>query len=354
MVAAITEFDPVKFDGSHCFLCFEKLVKDNRSDEHIFPKWIQRRHDLWNQKLHLLNGSLIPYRTLTIPCCKNCNNGPLSKLETNVQKAFTKKPSDLNEDDEKWLYLWSCKLLFGMLAKERGLLIDRSNPSQGTIIESNELERLRAIHCHLQAVRFSHEFSGPNCNIPGSVVVLESQECSKAKKNFDFCDDFVNFSIFIRTGNRVLFANFDGGLVAASIGNVMRSEAQKPLHPIQARELWAKFMYKTQLVEVIPFFLTKFDEERQHLKINILSYDHADNLSQLAIIRTEDYSTYIPYTKEKRRESLFRDWNATEYGYRLAAFTEVDPDFIFIDEMKTQAGTFLCDDNGKFKTMHFD
>jgi hypothetical protein len=71
------------FDDSTCFLCGEHLAKHN-SDEHIFSKWIQTKYDLWNKQMELLNGSLIPYRQMKIPCCKQCNNEHLSKVENEI------------------------------------------------------------------------------------------------------------------------------------------------------------------------------------------------------------------------------------------------------------------------------
>lgn len=354
MVRSIAEFNTIDFDGSHCFLCCEPLNDDNRTDEHIFPKWLQRKHDLWDQKIKLLNGTLISYKKLVIPCCSNCNNGPLSALEMHAKAAFSKQPDQLVEEDEKWLYLWAGKILFGLLAKERGLLDNRADPKSGTIIERTELDRLRAIHCHLQAIRFKHQFIGPNCNIPGSIVVIDSLESSNIKRNFDFGDDFVAFSLFLRTGNRTLFANFDGGLVAASIGHLMRKEAQKPLHPLQIKELWVKFMYKTQLVAVVPFFLNRYDEQARKLAIYIMSYDDADNLSQMAVIEHGQFATFAPIAPKERKGELFRDWNESDYGYRLAALVGVDPEEVFLDDEMTKVGTYLFNDDGTFREMPFD
>src|SRR5687768_8784160 len=66
---------------SVCFLCAKKLTSRNRSDEHVFPKWMQTRFDLTNQEIILLNGTVIPYRQLTIPCCRRCNNTYLARIE---------------------------------------------------------------------------------------------------------------------------------------------------------------------------------------------------------------------------------------------------------------------------------
>ena len=65
---------PRRFGRSTCFLCSAPLRAKNRSDEHVFPKWLLQRFNLWDLKLSLLNGTDISYKQLTIPCCKTCNH----------------------------------------------------------------------------------------------------------------------------------------------------------------------------------------------------------------------------------------------------------------------------------------
>jgi len=68
-----------------CFLC--GASGQDVTLEHVFPKWLQRRFDLWTQRIGLLNDSLIQYRQLTIPACARCNNVDLSRLESAVSRA---------------------------------------------------------------------------------------------------------------------------------------------------------------------------------------------------------------------------------------------------------------------------
>jgi len=55
------------YTWDNCFLCGIRLGEKN-TEEHIFPKWLQHKFELWDQKLILTNKSKIPYRNLTIPC----------------------------------------------------------------------------------------------------------------------------------------------------------------------------------------------------------------------------------------------------------------------------------------------
>src|SRR2546430_27745 len=76
----------------HCFLCGTLLTDDNRTDEHVIPQWLQRTHNLWQQRMHLLNGTTMPYASLKIPCCSDCNNVRLCPIEEAVSIAFAAGP----------------------------------------------------------------------------------------------------------------------------------------------------------------------------------------------------------------------------------------------------------------------
>lgn len=123
-----------------CFVC--GATAD--SEEHIIPKWLQSRYDLWNQRIRLPNDTTMPYRQLRIPCCKGCNNEVLSKLETAVQTG--------NATDQE-LWKWAAKIHYGLTRKDDFLAWDRRHPeySIGQVLNRDdplELDRhlVHSIH----------------------------------------------------------------------------------------------------------------------------------------------------------------------------------------------------------------
>lgn len=44
-------FLKLRLNDDHCVLGGCSLDDDSRSDEHVIPKWLQAKYDLWNQKL---------------------------------------------------------------------------------------------------------------------------------------------------------------------------------------------------------------------------------------------------------------------------------------------------------------
>ena len=43
-------FETMTFTYDKCFLCGEPLTKENNSDEHVFPKWLQHKFNLWEKE----------------------------------------------------------------------------------------------------------------------------------------------------------------------------------------------------------------------------------------------------------------------------------------------------------------
>ena len=146
------------FGQSTCFLCGRRLGTKNRADEHVIPRWLQERFHLWNQRLFLPNRTRILYRHLKIPCCKECNNERLSKIEASMRAAAERGPEEVAALDPIVLFIWLGKILYGLLYKEFFLRLDRQNPRKGRIVSRSLLRRFDAHHLFLQAVRAPMEF----------------------------------------------------------------------------------------------------------------------------------------------------------------------------------------------------
>jgi hypothetical protein len=138
--------------------------------EHVIPKWLQSRFLLFDERLTLLNGTLIPYRNLTVPCCIECNTGFLSKIENTVQPVFLR--GGVSSEEEKLaLARWLSKILLGLLIKETSLSFDRSQPILGTIVEPSFIDELRHCHFIMQSARKTTSFRCLHSEFPFSLYL---------------------------------------------------------------------------------------------------------------------------------------------------------------------------------------
>ncbi len=181
----------VRLGPSTCFLCSAPLRSKNRSDEHVFPKWLQNRFNLWNQRLNLINLTSIPYRQLTIPCCNTCNNIHLSKIEDIMCAAVESGPSAVAKLPPSTVYMWLSKIFYGILYRESLLRADRRGDKR-PIVRKEALRELRLHHDFMQGIRRSLEFP---FGIPGSIFIFGTTQPDRVEARFDFFDNHRNWSI---------------------------------------------------------------------------------------------------------------------------------------------------------------
>jgi hypothetical protein len=292
--------------------------------EHIIPKWLQNKFHLFDEQLTLLNGTSIPYRNLTVPCCTECNTGFLSRIENSVQPIFHR--GGVSSDEERLaLARWLSKILIGLLVKETSLSFDRAKPSLGTIVEPRFIDELR--HCHLvmQSARKTTSFRCLHSEFPFSLYFYR---VSNYRKNheFDLSTNIAGQSVSIRIGQLGAIFVSDGGL-QIEVGPKGPFELSgSDLSETQFREISARVHYKAALRDATHFYLT-------------LENDDSIQLEQLHV---RSFSGYLPGSSELQ---IFRDWNETELSYAMSAYMRVDRSIIFDEETLT-CRTSLFDKEG--------
>jgi hypothetical protein len=242
-----------QFGRDFCFLCGEELTDDRDSDEHVIPKWIQERYQLWDQKLTLLNRTQIPYRQLKIPCCKTCNSEHLAKIETEMQRACDAGREAVLNLPPLTLFLWAGKILFGLMYREHLLSWNRRDEQEGPIVPAEVLEHFRLHHQFLQAARIPMQFIP---SVPASLFVFDTLEPSEVKAQFDYWDFAFALGLSIRVGKVGIVACLqDGGAVEHSFGSFHRKYEGLPLHWAQFAEMTARIFYDLSRFNRVPKFL---------------------------------------------------------------------------------------------------
>ncbi len=242
-----------RFGRSFCFLCGRRLNKRNRTDEHVFPKWVQQRFSLWNQKLTLLNRTTIPYRSLTIPCCFECNNRHLRPLEDRVCEATLKGPKAVAMLNELTLFLWLGKILYGLLYKELFLTQDRKSANKAKIVPRRVLKSFALHQLFLQAARLPFQFSPA---IPASIFIFHVSTSRDKRLQWDFRDCVPLLAVSCRIGRvGILAALQDGGAQRDSRDVFWHRYQKAKLHPLQFTELTAAFFYAVSLLNRVPKFM---------------------------------------------------------------------------------------------------
>ena len=309
------------FTKDKCFLCGTDLINDS-SDEHVFPKWLQKEFDLWNQKITLLNQTTIPYKSLTIPCCEKCNNVYLSAIEKKVSIAYKGGIEAFKKLDEYTIFLWVSKIFYGILFKELFLPLDRQQPFKDTILSSELLEKYRMAHLFLQGIRLPMEFKDSN---PWSLFVFESQKYTNKSYNFDYKDCIQGLTFGIRMGEISIIAVLqDNSSQSEILKDTIENLQQLKLHPIQFGEIFAKTKYKQLTLNRTPKYLITQTQGTENITVMSLSL-----------------GGIFP-------ENIYDDWNEEFYSHILAFCTGISQEKLYVKEAK-QTLTYLYNEDNNLQ-----
>lgn len=259
-------FTAMKFDGAHCFLCGTKLKETNRSDEHFFPKWLLKKYNMWNQGICLQNDTKIKYKSLKIPCCKQCNNEKLNRIEDQILSAVEKGYEEFVKLDEIIVFQWIGKIYYGNLFKELFLDKDIKAKSKEKIINPQQLIRFEALHNLLQSIRIPFKFCGDK---PWSIFICKMQHLNN-QYDFDYYDSNTVPAFAIRLGEIGIVGCFgDQSLIREILKSKYNLIKGHRLHPIQLTEFFVEIIYTVLTLGYNPSLM--FIEHKE--EVNVISAD---------------------------------------------------------------------------------
>lgn len=242
--AKLLSFLDHPYDPGYCFVCACELTHQNKTTEHVIPKWLQNRYDLHNCEVVLSNGTGIRYKQLVIECCHDCNNLLLSPLEKRVCAAFDAGWESVSRLDTTDILRWLAKLFLGILYKELFLASDRSDTASAPIGTKSVIKEYSILHFWLMMA--SSFFEGYS---PGSVWVLPAQVPNELASQFDLADCVEAGVIALRIGGTIVIADFmENGIHAELVEQELTQLQNIKLHPMQFRELVAQTVYRASLL----------------------------------------------------------------------------------------------------------
>ena len=242
---------------THCALCGRKFGRVAKTTEHIFPRWLQKHHDLGTRRLTLPNFIGKTYKSITIEICEKCNNQRFGSLESEIAQ-LVRSPDPFSEAKtfgaEK-LAIWVGKI-FWLLVRKGHAYADfrtRNDVEPDTIVPTalvagttyvGMLERAYAMRkemfaCYLTDPPIPELFY----RAPYSIYLVEIDTRDDRFEAFDFIDNTATVGVAFRTGNLGIICNFDGGLHRSFRYWRFEHLLNEKLHPLQFNELAARVFY---------------------------------------------------------------------------------------------------------------
>lgn len=316
--------EPNNIIAGRCFLCGGQPT--NGKGEHVIPKWLQNRFNLWDSELGLLNGSLLPYRSLRVPACAMCNGEVLGRTERYVSKLSADNIPVWTVADSYEVGRWMAKILVGILYKEASLLRDQRQPALGAIFPPEAMDEMYLLHLLLQSWRKLILFRAIHTQHPFTLYVYSLAE-DEEFGSFNLSTNIFGRSICMRFGRLGFAFVGDGGLQHEMAVRGPYNLARQQLHPIQFDELAARVHYKASL------------RDATH------SYFHAEDAETFRF----QQMAVVPHTKIKLPDGsdrVFKPWSLKQLAVVFERY-EVPGFEYLIDEAGEAALTRLVDENGQ-------
>ncbi|RUV67127.1 hypothetical protein EOA78_31560 [Mesorhizobium sp. M5C.F.Cr.IN.023.01.1.1] len=314
MVERAIDGDSIR--ARRCFTCGGQPTTG--IGEHVFPKWLQTKFRLHDERLTLLNGTFIPYRSLTVPCCSDCNTGFLSRIETEVQ-SIIERGRIVSNAGRLAVARWMAKILVGILVKETALLLDRKDPSLGNIMTADFIGELAHCQLLLQSARKLTRFSALHGKFPFTIYSYRID--GSEDDGFDLSTDVVGQSIAMRAGKLGLAFVNDGGLQMINGDKGPFGLEGATVMPHQFGELAARVHTKASLRDATHFYL--HSETQTHLTIDQLE--------------VRPFTSTMLAGGEMQ---VFEPWDSNRFAVRAALFTRLD-EGVFLDRVTGNEMTTL-------------
>jgi hypothetical protein len=321
---------------THCPLCGRPFDRNESGEEHIFPGWLQRHHNLWNRRLTIPNFTGKSYKVVKIKICVKCNNVRYGQRET-VLANFIRADNPYAEcervDDDD-LAIWLGKITWLLCRKGHSVedFRTRNEPQKDRIIPEEiipgtlylgMIQRTFAMKKGMLSCYADDPFEPSLFARPYSFYRFRIDTSDNRFETFDFIDNVAVLGAAIRSGDIGLICLFDGGLHRQFRSPRYKFLADEALHPMQFNELVGRIFYDQTVIDERALTVTYYWNEKLR---SVIAMHHAPR----------PYDPYLATNNDLRRYAAF-----------IARYTSLDPDEI-VSEHGERVFTSLEDHNGAF------
>jgi len=243
--------------GNACFICGSSPDDTPFNDEHIVPRWLLKRYDLFDQTVILPTGEHRHYRSYTVPCCVECNSLLGTQVETPVSQLLDGEYVDvaqrLDEANLDLLFTWLSLLFFKVHLKDRAVRVHKDRRLGPEVIgDSYDWGEMH----HLHAVARS-PFTRANL-MPeafGSLRIFEI-ESALTSDGYDYLDLTFDQTLILRLGRIGIVATLNDSTAAESAWSERLDLIEGPISELQLREVGAMFAVANRNLIKRPMFMS--------------------------------------------------------------------------------------------------
>lgn len=164
--------------------------EETSSEEHVLPRWMQKRFSLANQTYNLPNGTTIAYRNAKVPAAQ-AHNTKFGEIEDRLSRGV----ATLQE-----VYLWAFKIHVGLIHRSASLRIDIRSPSSPNFWKLEGFGQEIWLFQKLYAI-----WSAGGTIQPDPFGTVLRMKALTPQLSFDFIHNMQSGTLFFQLGDEVLF-----------------------------------------------------------------------------------------------------------------------------------------------------
>lgn len=246
-----------------CFICGTKKADVEFNNEHVLPKWLLKRYNLFNEGIGLSNRKTVKYSQYKIKCCKKCNTLLGNKIETPISNGLKGEYEQVKkfiEENHNLVCIWLTLIAFKTFLNDRRFKFDYENDTK--ISDFYDYKGFHHLHCVIRSI-----YTG--CQIDkfvlGSLFILPT---TNKDNYFDYIDSYEFHSSYINLGGiSLIYIYNDAEYIKFRQTKYMEYVGTKKFNIIQCRELYCKMSYLNTIIKNRPKFSTGLNKDKNTLTI---------------------------------------------------------------------------------------
>ncbi len=315
-------------EGDCCFICGASPSKTKFNKEHVLPKWILKRYDLFSKTITLANETSLRYDKYTVPCCQQCNSLMGKKIEEPVRELINAgfdAVAEYIKENGYWLFfIWLNLIFLKTHLKDKKLNLHRdSRQGNGMISDFYTWEELHHIHCIARSF-----YTG--CQLDFKVMGSFLTSAAKVEdyyERFDYGDIYDSRAVLLRLDDICFITILNDSCASLNLLQNRLEPISGALSPLQLKEILAHLAFINLHLKERPSFYSEYDLKQGHYKIL------ADHPNQIAMdnYNQSDFGAILYYCCKSLLDQC------------------ANPDIEFIKEQVRQGQyTFLVDSENRF------
>lgn len=244
MPSLFNPFADMIFEEQFCFLTGD-LTAEKMT---VYPQWLMDHFKFGDDRIEMMDKSKsYHYKDLMLPCSPRVKKA-FEDLEKKVQDAYTKGFEGISALPEQTLFLWTGRMVYGMLYYEMRYETERLlKRGENFDLAPALRERFGNFHLMMQSLVEDVTFSGKK---PWSIAVFPLKY---SEDIFSYRDDTVNLLFqFGVNGFGIIACLQDNGIIGEKQEEILEKMKGYTLHPVQFEELFARFHYSDYILQYKP------------------------------------------------------------------------------------------------------